>query len=297
MIKELKVFVPAHITGFFEIIGNNNPALKGSKGAGITLDEGVVTSTSISNGTGNINITVNGEIDELNTISLKTVEIIKEKYNLVLDDYDITINHELNLPIGAGFGTSASFALGISFTLPALFNISITYKEAGEIAHLAEISQSSGLGDVISELYGGCVIRLKEGSPVNGIVDKISITRPIYVITKTLGILETSEIIDNPLHQKRINKNGSILIRQLMNNPTMDNFIKLSREFAINTQLINDELQEILEIFDDETIGSSMAMLGNTAFALSYTPDTSIEKCNITKINTKGVQYIEKLEN
>ena len=94
-----------------------------------------------------------------------------------------------------------------------------------------------------------------------------------------------------------INKNGSILIRQLMNNPTMDNFIKLSREFAINTQLINDELQEILEIFDDETIGSSMAMLGNTAFALSYTPDTSIEKCNITKINTKGVQYIEKLEN
>ena len=49
--------------------------------------------------------------------------------------------------------------------------INISFKEAGEIAHLAEISQSSGLGDVISEMFGGCVIRLNEGSPVKGIID------------------------------------------------------------------------------------------------------------------------------
>lgn len=291
MKNELSVFVPSHITGFFEIIQNSNPLLKGSKGAGITLDEGVVTNTKIKDGNGNIIINVNNKEDSLNTISKKTVKIILDRYNVNIQDYDIYINHDSKLPIGAGFGTSAAFALGISFTLPKLMGINISFKEAGEIAHLAEISQSSGLGDVISEMFGGCVIRLHEGSPVKGIIDKIPITKPIYVITKTIGLLETKDIIENPIHQKHINQSGSILLNSLVNNPSISNFMKLSRKFANDTQLISKEIAEIINILDEETLGASMAMLGNTAFALSYSPDTTIDNPIITKINTKGIEY------
>ena len=291
MKNELSVFVPSHITGFFEIIQNSNPLLKGSKGAGITLDEGVVTNTKIKDGNGNIIINVNNKEDSLNTISKKTVKIILDRYNVNIQDYDIYINHDSTLPIGAGFGTSAAFALGISFTLPKLMGINISFKEAGEIAHLAEISQSSGLGDVISEMFGGCVIRLNEGSPVKGIIDKIPITKPIYVITKTIGLLETKDIIENPIHQKHINQSGSILLNRLINNPSISNFMKLSRKFANDTQLISKEIAEIINILDEETLGASMAMLGNTAFALSYSPDTTIDNPIITKINTKGIEY------
>lgn len=291
MKNELTVFVPSHITGFFEIIQNSNPLLKGSKGAGITLDEGVVTNTKIKDGNGNIIINVNNKEDSLNTISKKTVKIILDRYNVNIQDYDIYINHDSKLPIGAGFGTSAAFALGISFTLPKLMGINISFKEAGEIAHLAEISQSSGLGDVISEMFGGCVIRLHEGSPVKGIIDKIPITKPIYVITKTIGLLETKDIIENPIHQKHINQSGSILLNKLINNPSISNFMKLSRKFANDTQLISKEIAEIINILDEETLGASMAMLGNTAFALSYSPDTTIDNPIITKINTKGIEY------
>ncbi len=291
MKNELSVFVPSHITGFFEIIQNSNPLLKGSKGAGITLDEGVVTNTKIKDGNGNIIINVNNKEDSLNTISKKTVKIILDRYNVNIQDYDIYINHDSKLPIGAGFGTSAAFALGISFTLPKLMGINISFKEAGEIAHLAEISQSSGLGDVISEMFGGCVIRLNEGSPVKGIIDKIPITKPIYVITKTIGLLETKDIIENPIHQKHINQSGSILLNRLINNPSISNFMKISRKFANDTQLISKEIAEIINILDEETLGASMAMLGNTAFALSYSPDTTIDNPIITKINTKGIEY------
>ena len=291
MKNELSVFVPSHITGFFEIIQNSNPLLKGSKGAGITLDEGVVTNTKIKDGNGNIIINVNNKEDSLNTISKKTVKIILDRYNVNIQDYDIYINHDSKLPIGAGFGTSAAFALGISFTLPKLMGINISFKEAGEIAHLAEISQSSGLGDVISEMFGGCVIRLNEGSPVKGIIDKIPITKPIYVITKTIGLLETKDIIENPIHQKHINQSGSILLNRLINNPSISNFMKLSRKFANDTQLISKEIAEIINILDEETLSASMAMLGNTAFALSYSPDTTIDNPIITKINTKGIEY------
>ena len=36
-----------------------------------------------------------------------------------------------------------------------------------------------------------------------------------------------------------------------------------------------------------------MAMLGNTAFALSETPDSPIENCKITKINNSGLKFIK----
>ena len=67
--------------------------------------------------------------------------------------------------------------------------------------------------------------------------------------------------------------------------------MKLSRKFANDTQLISKEIAEIINILDEETLGASMAMLGNTAFALSYSPDTTIDNPIITKINTKGIEY------
>ena len=290
MIGKLKVFVPAHITGFFDI-SNSYPLLKGSRGAGIALDEGVVTECIVSEGDGNLVVTINGKTDSRNTISNRAVSIIGERFNIDLNNYDIRINHETSLPISAGFGTSAGFALGISFTLPELLGINISFNEAGEIAHLTELAESSGLGDVISEMYGGCVIRVKEGSPVNAKIDKIKISRPIYVITKTLSSLNTSDIIENPSYKKRINSSGNKLLDQLLNNPNIENFIKLSRKFSEDAKLISPELHEILEIMDEETLGASMAMLGNTAFSLSYSPDINIDDVTITKINSTGIKF------
>ena len=291
MFDKERVFVPAHITGFFEIVANDNPVLKGSRGAGIALDEGVVTETIVKEGNGNIDILINGEKNSINTISMSAIDIIRERYNVDLTSYDICISHETDLPISAGFGTSAGFALGMSFSLPKLLGFNLSFKEAGEIAHLTEISESSGLGDVISEMYGGCVVRLREGSPVFAKIDTIKTSRPIYVITKTLSSLNTSDIIENPVYQKRINESGHKLLGQLLSNPSIENFIKLSRKFSEDAKLINPELYEILEVMDDESIGSSMAMLGNTAFSLSYTPDSSIEDAIITKINDSGIRY------
>ena len=293
MIKKLKVFAPGHITGFFEIIDNENPHFKGSRGAGIALDEGVITESYLKEGEGNVIISLNGAVTNLNSVSETAVDIILDRFSLDNSDVDIFIDHYCRLPIGAGFGTSAGFSEGVCYTLPKLFGIDVTFKQAGTLSHLTELSESSGLGDVVSSINGGCVIRLKEGSPENAMIDKIQLTKPIYVFTKTLGFLATKEIIENPLYKKRINNSGSHLLEHLFKKPTVENFIKLSRRFADESQLITKEVQEILNVFDDETIGSSMAMLGNTAFALSETPDPPIENCKITKINNSGLKYIK----
>jgi pantoate kinase len=49
---------------------------------------------------------------------------------------------------------------------------------------------------------------------------------------------------------------------------------------------------DLITTLEDETIGASMAMLGNTAFALSKTPDTSIKEAIISKIDSEGCKFL-----
>jgi pantoate kinase len=55
---------------------------------------------------------------------------------------------------------------------------------------------------------------------------------------------------------------------------------------------MDPEVLELVEILEDETMGSSMAMLGKTAFAISKTPDTSVEGAIVSKIDSCGCRFL-----
>jgi len=286
------VFVPSHLTGFFEIIDNSDPLKKGSRGAGIVIDKGTITRTKISDGNG-IQIKINGKNDSVNTtITEKTIEIIKRHCNL--DNKKILINHEVQVPAGAGFGTSAAFALGTAFGLSNLLNLPLTFNMAAQIAHIAEVEMKSGLGDVIGEISGGMVLRLKEGAPGIGITDKLLIdeSEELFVIAKTFGEINTADIIEDPRHKKKINEMGRNLLQELIKDPRPRKFMKLSRKFAEKTGLMISEISEIVEVLENETIGASMAMLGKTVFAISKSPDTSIEDVIVAKLDHEGLKFL-----
>lgn len=286
------IFVPSHITGFFEIIDNENPLKKGSRGAGVVMNKGVITETKISDGKG-IKIQINGQYDPKNiTITEKTIEIIKRHYNL--DDKKIVIDHDVQVPIGAGFGTSAAFAIGTATGISDILGLPLTFNDVVQIAHMAEVEMKSGLGDVIGAISGGMVLRLKEGAPGIGITDKLLLntSRDYFIISKTLGEISTAEIIEDPSYKEKINSMGRDLLIKLLNNPTPQNLMFLSKQFALKTGLMSDEVFEIVNIMEEETIGASMAMLGNTAFAISKTEDTSVEGALISKINYNGLKFL-----
>ncbi|HML04840.1 MAG TPA: pantoate kinase [Methanobacterium sp.] len=286
------VFVPSHITGFFEIIDNHDPLKKGSRGAGVVMDKGVITKTRITDGN-NIKIKINGQTDPRNaTITEKTIEIVKRKYDL--DNKQIKVNHEVEVPIGAGFGTSAAFALGTALGLSNLLNLPLTFNEAAQIAHTAEVEMRSGLGDVIGEISGGLVLRLKEGAPGIGLTDKLLLNQSedLFIISKCLGEINTADIIEDPVHKERINSIGRNLLFELIRDPKPENLMDLSRKFAEKTGLMSSEVSEIVKILQEETLGASMAMLGNTAFAISKSPDTSVEDTIVAKLNHNGLKFL-----
>jgi len=286
------VFVPSHITGFFEIIDNDNPLIKGSRGAGVVMDKGVITKIRIVDGNG-IEIKINGKKHPRNaSITEKTLEIMKNNFNL--EDKKIKIEHEVQVPIGAGFGISAAFAIGTSLGISKILELPLTFNKAAQIAHLAEVEMKSGLGDVIGELSGGIPLRVKEGAPGVGITDKIVLkdSEELFVISKTFGEINTADIIEDPVHKRKINEMGRNLLQELIKDPKPEKFMELSRKFAENTGLMGSEVKETVEILESETIGASMAMLGNTAFAISENENTSLDDTIIAKVDHLGCRFL-----
>ena len=53
--------------------------------------------------------------------------------------YDVTVEHQIEVPIGTGFGTSAGGALTAGLALKEAIGLPLTYNQIGKIAHIAEI--------------------------------------------------------------------------------------------------------------------------------------------------------------
>ena len=274
----LSVFIPAHITGFFSIENNSDPLKNGSCGAGFLLNRGVKT-------------TINDSSEFKFSANQGSDIVINEvlKYFDIEDSFEIT--QDIQLPIGAGFGTSAASALSLSLALNEFFDYGYSYNECGQIAHKSEVSLGGGLGDVIAQTGSGMVLRTKPGAP--GVGEIKSFDENLFIATKFFGEIDTASIIRDPEHKKRISLNGHECLKKFKKNSSVWNFLKLSLEFSQNTKLMTSEVLSLINNFNlcDDILGSSMAMLGNTVFAFADNKSTfkklNIEGMNIDKLYTK----------
>ena len=79
--------------------------------------------------------------------------------------------------------------------------------------------------------------------------------------------------------------------------PTLENFLDFSNRFSQETNLMSDDVKNLVDYFNsmEDILGSSMAMLGNTVFAFAYDEETfkklNIEGMHIDKINNIGIIY------
>lgn len=300
------VFAPSHITGFFEVIDHPSPLIKGSRGAGVVLDRGVLTRVDVCDGSGEIVIKTNGKNHDQkypleNSVTYKTLNLLKKQFpKLKWDEIKITIQHEINVPVEAGFGASAGFALGTSVGVSKLLKLPLTFNRAAAVAHNAEVELKTGMGDVMGSVVGGFPVRLEPGAPGYGDADKLLNGHEyaekeygsLFVISKTLGTIETASILTDPDMTLKVNSVARDMLKKLLLNPQITNFMDLSLEFSQKTGLIDPEIMEIVDVMKDETMGASMAMLGKTAFAISTTPDSSVEDVMVAKIDHSGCRIL-----
>ncbi|MCS7131532.1 MAG: hypothetical protein NZ934_02240, partial [Hadesarchaea archaeon] len=115
-------FVPGHISGFFQVCDEAEELeRKGSRNCGPCIDAGVFTEVSVrpANRSG-IKITINGREAPWAKTTLTAVEQI---LRLAPSPVKVTVNHDVKVPIGAGYGASGACALGAALALSKALNI------------------------------------------------------------------------------------------------------------------------------------------------------------------------------
>ena len=276
------VFVPGHVTGFFNIENHELSLKNGSCGAGFLLSRGVKSTISPSD---RLSIDVN-QGDET---------VIEEVLKILEIDDTFKITQDIQLPIGAGFGTSAASAFSLTLAINEFLNLGYSQELCGQIAHMAEINLGAGLGDVIAQTGKGIVLRTKPGAP--GIGEIESFRKDVFIAYKTFGTIKTSDIISDPHHREVLSQVGLKYLELFEKETTLENFLSFSNSFSIETELMSDEVRNLVDYFNssEDILGSSMAMLGNTVFAFAYDEDAfkdlDIEDLHICELNNIGIVY------
>jgi pantoate kinase len=269
-----KAYSPGHITGFFATQITQNftlkPKYRGSLGAGFSIDKGITSTVKVFSSTEkNYEIRLNG----IPNFELKVSNYVVAYYmQLIRDPVFLSIEHDCDLPIGFGLGSSGSAALSLSYALNEALKTNLTKLQAAQIAHNADIFCRTGLGTVISEFTGGFELRLSVGGPGIGRVIKSELSPDWCVIILCLEPIKTELWLEKPITSEKkrsLNLLGIKMVNKLHQDKNVGSFLHMSYQFACEYQLNEGKCQYPLRVLQAEGIQASVALFGHTLFTLT----------------------------
>jgi pantoate kinase len=256
-------FCPGHITGFFKAeINERRPELQGSIGAGFCIKEGVTTRVNVSSSEKpSFRIKVTGYQSDNTQVS---EFVIDEFFNLVKENYFLDVEHQIEIPVGYGLGSSGAVALSLAFALNKVLQTNLSRTQIGQIAHKAEIFCKTGLGTVLSSYHGGFEIRTKQGAPGIGSLRKIHTDSSAIVIC--FSPISTKKFIKNDL--SKINGLGGKMVSKLIKSRDYQEFLDMSLEFAKYVNVITPKMHVVIKDLQKNGFKCGVAMFGETVFTL-----------------------------
>ena len=267
--KETSAFSPCHITGLFQIFNQSTDALHvGSRGAGVSLTHGVTTIVRARHAEkSSLQISVKGTHSDSAEVSRHVANALISHFEEA-KNLEVTVKHYLDLPVGAGFGTSGAAALSLSLAMNDALDLGMSKIEASQFAHVAEVECKTGLGTVIAEAFGGMEIRVKPGAPGIGQIRRIPVRKDYSVVCMAFGSLSTRTLLNDKGIRGRVNKFGGELVDRLLEKPSVADFMEMSRQFAEQVGLIPPRVSKIIEATDEASFICSMPMFGKAVFTL-----------------------------
>jgi pantoate kinase len=270
-----KAFAPGAISSFFEIhdtTADGKPItdLKqvGARGGGFGLKKGVHTEVTVEEAAVN---STEVFINSQPTRDAKTTEkVIQTMLNHTRKKFRVTVKHQIDFPIGMGFGTSAGGALTTGLALREALKLPLTGNQIGKIAHVSEIQCQTGLGTVSSLTVGGGLILVTEpGAPSICQIDRIPIS-PDYVIVAGFYDSKISKtVLSSPERKKRINRYGKKTLQGILAEPTLENFLASCWDFAQKAGFATENVRRLVYLAEKAgAVGATQNMIGEAVHAV-----------------------------
>jgi len=273
-LRRARAYSPAGISSFFgisdrEIDGRpiSNPLKVGAIGGGFVISRGVRTEVQVERSRKDrFTVFLNGQRSGDATVTQTVIRSILGKASL---HAKVTVRHAIEPPIGCGYGTSGAGALSTALALSQALDLSMTYHEIGQIAHVAEIKCRTGLGTVGPLMVGGNVVTIKPGAPGLGVIDQIPLKSNYRVVTGCFGPVSKRVVLGNHTLHSRINTYGRLALKTILRKPNLNNFLSTSQKFAEKTGFMTERVQKLLRAMENSgAVGAAQNMLGEAAHAL-----------------------------
>ena len=272
---EARAFSPAGISSFFEIKDRRpdgrrfkNPARAGARGGGIVVSRGIMTKLRLKPaGKSKVVVRINGRVARNAKTTISTVSRLLA---LSREKYFVTVEHNVRIPIGAGYGASAAGALSAALAFAEAAGLGLSVNHLGTVAHLAEIASGTGLGTVGPILTGGFVITKKAGAPGIAVIDRLPVSPRLKVVSACFGPISTKAVLRSKRVRERVNALGRSAFRSIASNPTPRNFMEASKTFAIALGLMDRRTARLLDLMNDAgAIGATQNMVGQAVHAIA----------------------------
>jgi len=303
-----KAFSPAGISSFFQICDSEpdgtpitDPERIGSRGGGFALKRGVLTEVEVEESEEKkVEVFINGRPAPEAETTRRVIEMLLKKTDC---HYRVKVSHKVDVPVGAGFGTSAAGALGTVMALSRALGTSLTFSQIGRLAHIAEVECRTGLGTVSGLLYGGCVLVKKPGVPDSGSIDRIPVPPGYYIVAGVFQPRMTREFLEKA-DREIINRVGAETLIRILEEPSLENFMRRSREFAEKTGLATERVVRLMDASQDAgALGAAQNMLGEAVHALvprdrlepvleAFGKFLSDERIIVSEIENQGVRLV-----
>jgi pantoate kinase len=309
--KSAVAFAPAGISSFFEICdttADGKPQtdlnLVGARGGGFGLQKGITTQVSVTEIKANrVSISINGSpAPQAHT----TETVTKNLLNLTHEKFNITIEHTINVPIGAGFGTSAGGALTTGLALAAALELPLTSNQIGRIAHAAEVHCKTGLGTVGPMMLGGCILTVEPGAPGVAIIDRIPLTPDYVVVAGVFGPTPTKRVLMSPQKRQQVNLCGRRTLDAILVKPSLENFLSCCWQFAQDSGFATPRVKQLVDLaVKAGAVGAAQNMVGEAVHAVACEADAqnvaeafkqalSPDRVLVSKLDFQGAQLVSK---
>lgn len=280
--KKAQAFAPGGISSFFEICSTNSSGKPlndlekiGSRGGGFVIDKGVHSLVEVLEAKKTtIDVFINGKLAPEAETSRTVAEALLFK---TAKKYKVMINHTVEVPIGAGFGSSACGALGTALALSKAIGLNLTYNQLGKIAHVAEIKCKTGLGTVGPIMLGGCILTIEPGGPGISVIDRIPLSEGYSIVAGVFGPTPTKQILESVEKRREVNRCGRKTLEQILDEPSAENFLACCLEFAEKTGFMTERVNRMVQLaVKAGAVGAAQNMVGEAVHALAL--DENVEK-------------------
>ena len=284
---------PGHITAlFYAPEPGPSPGSTGSRGAGVCIAHGV--RARVRCGDGDITTIAPGEGTRLSP----GVTMALGGYLLhSTEPVDVTVDLEIELPVGHGFGMSGAMALASLVAVEEELGLLGGDRDAlVAIAHAAEVEMRTGLGDVVAQARGGIDLRVREGLPPHGEV----LTRDHeakLLLAWTDRPLHTRTVLSDAAMRRRLQEACEPRIRGLTGAPGLEWLLEEGWGFAQDAGLASDQVRRMVGLCNKGGTASQV-MLGNTVFATGDLPymEGLLERegfrTKVTSVDNEGARLL-----